>query len=149
MVSVRFLAFEGICGQAFDLEAADDEEPAGVFFLGGLVDAGGDEEVGEIRSAEGAGGGFQTGQGDAVEFVAGFRIETGNAAAVAKGDPQVAVGIDGHAVGRGVDVAGGNHAAEIAQMAVSHNRRRAPRGAGCRCNKRFCRRRTRRCRWNW
>ena len=41
----RRSAAEGIGGHAFDIEAADDEKAAGVFFLGGLVDAGGDEQV--------------------------------------------------------------------------------------------------------
>ena len=37
---------EGVGGEAFDFEAADDEEAAGVFFDGGFVDAGGDEQIG-------------------------------------------------------------------------------------------------------
>ena len=57
-------------GHAFDVEAADDEEAASVFFPGGFVDAGGDEQVCQIRPAEGTGGGFQAWQGDAVQFVA-------------------------------------------------------------------------------
>jgi hypothetical protein len=108
---------EGVCGHAFDIEAADDEEAAGVFFFGGFVDAGGDEQVCQIGSAEGTGGGFQAGQGDAVEFVAIFRIETRDTTTVTEGDPEVAVGIESHAVRRGVDVAGGNRNAVVAQMA--------------------------------
>jgi hypothetical protein len=87
VASARFLAFEGVCRLAFGLEAADDKKPSGVFFLGGFVDPGGDEEIGEVRATKGAGGGFQARQGDAMEFIAGFRIETGNAATVAKSDP--------------------------------------------------------------
>ncbi len=53
-----------------------------------------------------------------MELVAGFRAETRDAAAVAEGDPEIAVRIDGHAIRRGFDVAGGNDAAEVAQVAV-------------------------------
>ena len=85
--------------EAVDAEAADDEEASGEVFDDGLVDAGGDVEVGEVRAAEGAGGGFEAREVDAAEFAAGARVEAGDAGAVAEGDPEVAVFIDGHAVG--------------------------------------------------
>jgi hypothetical protein len=87
MSSTRISALEGVCRLTFSLETTDHKKSSGVFFLGGFVDAGGDEKIGEIGPSEGAGGGFQAGQGDAMEFIAGFWIETGNAATVAKSDP--------------------------------------------------------------
>lgn len=115
---IGFLTIECIRRDAAGSEAADDKQAAGVLFLGGRVDSGGDEEVGEVRAAEGTGGGFEARERYAMEFVAGLGVEAGNAAAVAEGDPEVAVGINGHAVGRGVDVAGGDGGAEVAEVAV-------------------------------
>jgi hypothetical protein len=37
---------EDVGGEALGFESADDEEAAGVFFDGGFVDAGGDEQIG-------------------------------------------------------------------------------------------------------
>ena len=79
---------ERIGGKTAGVETADDKQAAGVGFLGGLVNAGGDEQIGEARSPEGAGGGFQTRHRHAVELVAGNGIETRDAAAVAERDPQ-------------------------------------------------------------
>lgn len=47
--------------EAFYAESADDEEASGVFLDFGFVDSGGDVEVREVGSAEGAGGGFEAG----------------------------------------------------------------------------------------
>ena len=113
---MRTLAGEGVGRCALDIEAAHDKQAPAVLFLGGLVDAGGDVEVLEIRPAEGASGGFERWDGHAVEFIAGGGVEAGNAAAVAKGDPQVAVGVDRHAIGRGIDGAGGAGAAQVAPL---------------------------------
>lgn len=95
----RRSAGESVGWEAFYAKSADDEEASGVFFDFGFVDSGGDVEVFEGGTAEGAGGGFEAGEVDAAEDFSGHGSEADDAGAVAEGDPEVAVFIDGHAVG--------------------------------------------------
>jgi hypothetical protein len=150
-----------------ELEAADDEEAAGVFFEqvradlwtpvvtneeaagvllpGGLVAGGDEERSGRRRRRRWFPG--RAGRCGGVRCRCG--IETGNAAAVTEGDPQVAVGIDGHAIGRGVDVAGAMTLRRLRRWPSVVVEGEHLACAGCRCNKRSCHRRTRRCHWSW
>ena len=100
------------------IEAADDEEAPAMFFDRGAMDARGDEEVGEVWTTECTGGGFQAGDGNAVEFVTGSWVEARDTAAMAECDPEVAICIDGHAVWGSLDVGGVDDAARVGELAI-------------------------------
>lgn len=95
-----------VCGHAGDTKAVDDEDFTSVFFDDGFVDAGGDEESVEVGATECAGGGFDAGDVNLLQFFAGCGVEADDAAAVAEGDPKVAVCVDGHAIWRAVVAVG-------------------------------------------
>ncbi len=114
---VWMLALEGVSREAAGAEAFDAEESAGVWFFFCGVDAGGYVEFVEVFAAEGAGGGLEAWEVDAVELSAGGGVEANDAGAVAEGDPEVAVGVDGHAVRGGVDVCGGEGGAFVFEEA--------------------------------
>ncbi len=89
-------------GHALHAETVDDEDLAGSWFVEVWLDASGDKESVKIWAAEGAGGGFDAGEVDPLNFCVVDWIEADYATAVAKGDPEVAIRVNRHAVGRGV-----------------------------------------------
>lgn len=97
-----WLPIVGLGAHAAHAEAVDHEDFAGVRLLPRLVDAGGYKQSIEVRATKSAGCRFDTGKVDCTDLFAGVWIEANDTATMAKGDPQVAVGIDCHAVGRTV-----------------------------------------------
>lgn len=76
-----------------------DKQPPGIFLLDVREFSRGDKERPEIRAAEGAGGWTRDWQFDTVKDISGLRIKADHGASAAKGDPDVVLLIDRHAVG--------------------------------------------------
>ena len=96
------LPLVGEGGHALHAEAVDHEHFAGVLFDEFAVNAGGDEQAIQIRAAKGAGSRLNAGEVDLAELFTRGWVEANYAAAVAEGHPEVAVGVDSHAIGRTV-----------------------------------------------
>gem|GEM_PF-6793030 len=96
---MTFLPAKGIRRHTCHSQSLDADQSAGVFLDLFLVDAGGDVELVEIFSAEGAGGCFQAGELDPVQLFTCRGIVADHTGTVAECNPEVAVAIDGHAIG--------------------------------------------------
>ena len=94
------LAEEGLRGDAGGTGAADEEAAGEGFFEAGL-EAGGDVEILQIRTTEGAGGGLDAGEVDLVLDLLRGGIEADDLRPMAKGDPEAVLAVDRHAIGHG------------------------------------------------